>query len=388
MVDAAGTKPRAVSAQTAEPALRAAVLFGAEAIAAHRDACAGLITAPPQHPLWVAAYIEHAGEDAAVCTIFDGSTPVFSLPVEFSAFGPVRMARFLSGSHANGNFPVIRKEIAGSIRPGIETLQAALRDQGCDLLALERQAPEMAGMANPFLTFSHHESPDPALAVTLDGGFDTVLDRTSGKRKRKKHRAQRRKFEAWGGYRRFCADTPEAVEMLLNSFFAMKAARFQQLGIADRFAGQHLRAFFRSLFTSALDLDPKPFFLCGLEVGGKLRAVTGSSRCGERIICEFSAFADDEVAAASPGDFLFYEDIKAACEEGMAVFDFSVGDETYKRQWCDQVNRQFDCLVPLTAKGRAAAMAYRTTADAKRTVKSNDALWSTVKQLRRSLAGR
>ena len=75
-------------------------------------------------------------------------------------------------------------------------------------------------------------------------------------------------------------------------------------------------AFFRALFAEALaDVQP-PFVLHGLEVDGKLRAVTGSSRSGKRLICEFGAIAEDDLAHASPGDFLFFDNIEEACEQG------------------------------------------------------------------------
>ena len=60
--------------------------------------------------------------------------------------------------------------------------------------------------------------------------------RTSGKRKRKKHRSQTRKFEAAGGFRRIEAQHAETrSNALLDAFFAMKEVRFQKMGIANVF---------------------------------------------------------------------------------------------------------------------------------------------------------
>ena len=71
-----------------------------------------------------------------------------------------------------------------------------------DALVLERLLPEHGGVANPLLALPHFPSPNISLAVSLEGGFDALLSRVSGKRKKKKHRSQMRKFEAAGGYRR------------------------------------------------------------------------------------------------------------------------------------------------------------------------------------------
>ncbi|TIU15883.1 MAG: GNAT family N-acetyltransferase, partial [Mesorhizobium sp.] len=130
--------------------------------------------------------------------------------------------------------------------------------------------------------------------------------------------------------------------------------------------------------------DDKPsFVLHGLEVAGKLRAVTGSSRSGKRLICEFGAIADDDLAHASPGDFLFFDNIEEACERGFDVYDFSVGDEPYKRLWCDIETQHFEVLIPLTMKGRALVFVLRQGARLKTFVKNSPTIWKLTKMLRR-----
>jgi CelD/BcsL family acetyltransferase involved in cellulose biosynthesis len=250
------------------------------------------------------------------------------------------------------------------------------------MVALERLAPCLDGLDNPLRALPHAGSPNLALAADLTGGFEPLVDRMSGKRKRKKLRAQLRKFEAAGGYHLVRADTPEEAGRLLSALFAMKHERFRKMGVADVFAPPRIAAFFRDLFAAAAKGGTPPYFLSGLEVGGKLRAVAACSRAGERIICDFAAFAEDELHAASPGEFLFFHDIERASAEGLKLFDFSVGDETYKRAWCEIETRQFDVLFPLTAKGHAAAAMRRAKARATGMVKNNALAWRLVRMAR------
>jgi CelD/BcsL family acetyltransferase involved in cellulose biosynthesis len=105
----------------------------------------------------------------------------------------------------------------------------------------------------------------------------------------------------------------------------------------------------------------------------------------DSIICEFGAIAGDELAFASPGEFLFFDNIREACDQGLALYDFSVGDEAYKRLWCDIETRHLDIVVPLTLMGRASALRRRAAAAVKRRVKANRSLWETVKRARRTL---
>ena len=346
---------------------------------------AGKSVAPAQTPSWVTAWSEASGADTFIVTAGPKEGPAITLPLEVVRKGPFRIARFMGGSHAAGNFPPFRD---GPGRLSAEHVTQAVRASrpDVDLVHLERLFRELGGLRSPLAQLPHTESPNIALAVCLEGGFEALLDRASGKRKRKKHRSQARKFEAAGGVRRIEARTPEDVDAVLARFYEMKADRFRAMGISDVFAPEGVRAFFRRLFVDALAQSPPPFVLHGLDVGGKLRAVTGSSRSGDRLVCEFGAIAEDDMAFASPGEFLFYENIREACEQGFDIYDFSVGDEHYKRLWCNIETRHFDIAIPVSTKGHVLAAALGGITAAKRFVKQNRALWSLAKRLRKQAA--
>lgn len=395
MVDAAasfeaGNRAGTAAARTAtDMAIEITVMPASDdALAGYERLCSHALHSPAQSPQWIRAWTKHCAADALIATLHENGEPVFALALEVVPSGPFRVARFMGGKHANGNFAPapaawLRNDLTAEMRRVAVAIRKARPD--IDALRLERMARDLEGMRNPLLAFGHAASPNLALAVNLEGGFDGVLERVGSKRRRKKHRSQIRKLDAAGGYRRIEGRTREDARRLLATFFAMKQERFAKMGIADAFGSPEVRAFFEQLFTDALSAEPAPFMLQGLEVGGTLRAVTGTSRCGGRLICEFGAIREDELSQASPGDFLFFENIKAASENGFSVYDFSVGDEPYKRLWCNLVEEQADAVVPLSFKGRLAAFAFRAGASAKSFVKNNATIWNTVKALRRRI---
>lgn len=358
-------------------------------LAAYAELARSGVHAPAQGALWIEEWAANAAPDGFIALTQQNGRPVYALALEVVALGPFRVARFMGGSHANGNFPVADPAFLNSSAFDAAALFAAIGESrpDVDALVLERLLPELDGIANPLRAAAHFPSANPALAVSLDGGFEALLSRTSGKRRRKKHRSQMRKFETAGGFRRIEAGTPAEVTRLLDAFFAMKEHRFRKMGIANVFADIEVQNFFRSLFRDALRESPARFVLHALEVGGRLRAVTGSSRSGKRLICEFGAIAEDDLVHASPGDFLFFENIAEACRQGMAVYDFSVGDEPYKRLWCDIETAHFDVVAPLTAKGGLLAHGLRLKSTVTARIKSSPALWRLARLLRRSVAG-
>lgn len=359
-----------------------------EALSHYEDFCQTALYAPPQNPLWVRGWIKHLQPEAILASLTTDHQTLLSLALEVERSGPFRIARFLGGRHANGNFPSVVSSFetdAAVLSLLFSAIKSARPD--IDLVALQRLQPELDGRANPLAVLPSSPSPNLALAVDLSGGFDSVLERASGKRKRKKHRSQARKFELAGGFSRIEARSPDETGRLLDAFLAMKEQRFRKMGITNVFSDERVRAFFHALFASALEQKNPSFVLHGLEVAGKLRAVTGSSRSPKRLVCEFGAILEDELSFASPGDFLFFDNIHEACRQGNALYDFSVGDEPYKRQWCDVEIKQSDVLVPLTTKGRILAASLQQSAKAKAFIKNNPVIWKIAKTLRRKAQG-
>src|SRR5690606_38069745 len=132
-----------------------------------------------------------------------------------------------------------------------------------DAVVLERNAPELDGNPNPLGALPHNPSPNIALSVDLRDGFDAVLGQTST-RKRKRNRAQARKFEAAGGFRRIIAQSDDEPRRLLDAFLDMKEKRFDAMGVANVLADAQIRRFFHALFSSTLDSPAPEFTLEGL----------------------------------------------------------------------------------------------------------------------------
>jgi len=391
MIDAAASLQSGKSdaqPESARDALHIEVFAAQDiALARYEQLCADGVFAPAQSLLWVRNWIIHAKPDALIAAIIVNDRPVFALALEVVRSGPFRIARFMGGSHANGNFPATQRSHKASIaiREVISAIHATRPD--IDAILLERVATTLDGVENPLLALPHMPSPNLALAVELDGGFDAVLERSAAKHLAKRYRRQQRKFNAAGGAHRIVARSPQEVTGIFDAFLDMKAARFRELGVADVFEDPDIRAFFQALFVDALE-EPRPsFVLHGLKVGDRLCAVTGTSVCGQRLICEFGSIASTGVPGSSPGEFLFFDNIREACENGYRIYDFSVGDEPYKRSWCNIETHHVDIVLPLTAKGRILTAATRLAARLKAFVKGNPAMWGLIKTVRRRTAG-
>lgn len=345
----------------------------------------------PQSLEWVNGWRVLVNADSFVAGIFADGRPVLLVPLEVVTQNGAKIARYPGGSHANCNFPWLQKEYDGflgreTVRQLIETIRKARPD--IDALSLTRQFSELQGAINPLLALAKAPNPNPVLAASLDGGFDAVLDRANRKRKLKKHRQHSRRYEESGGWKIAAPQNRAESDTILDLYFAMKAKRFRKMGIRDPFADENVRNFFKAFFGEKLAKAQNQNELRFLEVGGTVRSIIGKLFGHTGPTVEFAAIAEDELMTASPGEFLFFEDISRSCDEGRSIYSFGIGDEPYKREWCDIERTIYDTLVPLSAKGKLFTALQSASNAIAGNLKRNPRLWRLAKTLRSRFAKR
>lgn len=352
--------------------------------------CTAWEPSPSQSRAWVENWVRHANPDVIIATLEEDRKPVLVLALEIVSEKGCRVARFPGGSHANSNFPAVDAEFARQADASrLRELVAGIKRErpDIDLIRLDRQIFEREGVGNPLALLGAAESPNIALWADLTGGFDALADKGSMKRKHKRHRAHARKFEELGKIGIFRARAREDVERCLDFFFEQKAERFRKAGIKNVFESPQIQSFMRDLFTKSGSGGDDRHILTAMEVGNRLLAVSAETTTLKRVTCEFAAFDASKDIQGSPGEYLYFENISRACDEGFEIYDFGVGDEDYKRQWCKIEIVQFDTVLPLTSKGRIYAASNYCVSLLKRMAKRNERIWRLVKLVRRKLAG-
>jgi len=345
---------------------------------------ADIICSGYQTPAFLRAWLSHSPHQPAFITLTpEGGGPVL-LPLE--RVGSNALV-YVGERHANGNFPVGRaRDIEALAAAGEAAIVAALCAARPDAhaIVLERQLPECRGVANPFIFETSAVSPNPALSLSLDGGFDAVLSRHSAKRKRKRFRSQERDLEQLGGYTFVPMVEADKVEETMRRCLALKAVHFETAGIHDVFAEEHVQAFFSDLFLEGARTEPHSHVLKTIEAEGKQIAISACTCHEGRVTVEFSTY-DPAYRDYSPGDMLFFLSIREAAENGREIYDFGVGDELFKRNWCEIETWQRDTIIPLSARGRAFAASKSVRNALVRSLKRNKKLWGTAKRIRRAV---
>ncbi|EJJ27928.1 GNAT family N-acetyltransferase [Rhizobium sp. CF142] len=338
---------------------------------------------------WCAAWVAAFRRPLAILRGSSGNRTAFILPVEIVASRGMRIAKFIGADHSNINTGLFSQDFAAD-SDTVDShhlaarLRAALAGKA-DLLLLQNIPLEWRSRRNMLSGLPMVQNQNHAYQLPLFDTFEKTLQQLNAKSRRKKFRAQSRRLEAVGGFDYIAPEASSEQHELLDMFFRLKSARFASLGLPDVFADAETKAFLHGLIDKRngdnFGLQMRVLRLKG-DYEGRIAALSGISRKGDHVICQFGAIDEDLVADASPGEFLFWQMISGLHGQGVALFDFGLGDQTYKRSWAPVETDHYDVVLPISGIGIAAGTAHRAITRGKAFIKARPGLYKFAQNIR------
>ncbi len=339
---------------------------------------------------WCAAWAETSGHRLAIVRGSVNGCTAFILPLEIIRSKGVRRAEFIGAPHSNintGLFSAEFLETAGNGLTGSKQTAIAQTLRGkADLMLLRNVPLTWRGRKSPLASLPSVENQNHAFQLPLLVSFETTLKQVNAKRRRKKFKHQSRILDEKGGYEHVIAG-PDQQDVLLDLFFRQKAVRFKTAGLPDVFrdaptqSALHRLLAHRDAGGADITLEMHALRLKG-EHEGHIPAIAALSRKGDHVICQFASIDETLVPEASPGELLFWLMIERLHREGVALFDFGIGDQGYKRSWCPVETVQHDLILPVSAVGHVAAFVQRGMTRAKAAIKANPRLYGLIQRQR------
>jgi CelD/BcsL family acetyltransferase involved in cellulose biosynthesis len=351
------------------------------------------LATPYQSPAILRAWAEHVGPHEGVRPLIvvarDGEgRPVALLPLGVRRRMGIATARFLGGTHANYNMPVLRRDRLALFTPS-ETRRLLAQSAAVgrvDAFVLTNQPHEWDGVANPLAALPRQPSPDCGyrgpLAPTLEEHLKTFVSAKT----RSAQRRKMRRFEERGAPRLYRAATTAERARILDVYFAQKAERLASRGIDNVFERPGVRDFIAA--AAGLDGGPQAIDLYGFDLDGDTLATFGTISDGVRLCGMFNSIASGELSRYSPGELLLNFMVEDAIGRGLKTFDLGVGTAAYKAMYCPEQEPLFDSIFGVTAIGRAVATAFAAKNAAKARIKANPTAYGLVTRLRRMKADR
>lgn len=341
---------------------------------------------------WCSAWVAAFHRPLAILRGRCGTHTAFILPVEIVSSRGIRIAKFIGADHSNintGLFSDAFSQDSGSLDGHhlAARLCAALASKA-DLLLLQNIPLEWRDRPNMLASLPMVQNQNHAYQLPLFDTFEKTLQQLNAKSRRKKFRAQSRRLEAVGGFDYIVPEASSEQHELLDTFFQLKSARFASLGLPDVFADTQTKAFLHGLVDKRngdnFGLQMRALRLKG-DYEGRIAALSGISRKGDHVICQFGAIDEDLPVDTSPGEFLFWQMISSLHGKGVALFDFGLGDQTYKRSWAPVETDHYDVVLPISGIGIAAGATHRAITRGKAFIKARPGLYKFAQNIRAKL---
>jgi CelD/BcsL family acetyltransferase involved in cellulose biosynthesis len=317
---------------------------------------------------WISLLLDKVGNalsatPAIVLVSGESGTPLMLVPLAERRYGPVRVLEFVDFGISDYNAPIIRSDFAAELgRQGFSALWRRILDHigTADTVNLKKMPPTIEGAPNPFTQLTCQ--PDMlAFNSPLTADFAGYI-KTLGSHMNCELRRTRRKLDAMGPVELRVASDPETAATLLKATIEQKSARCRATGAHDQISKPPYAAFYDAFVRQQVGSVAHS---CALMVADRMIAGNFGLVWRGRFYGLIQSSDFENYRMYSPGSHLLVEVIRWCCENGISLFDFSIGSESYKGRWADTEEQLYQHSQALSVIGRLAGMPRRAVIEFK-----------------------
>ena len=340
---------------------------------------------------WLATWQRHIGalegaQPAVVVGRDPGGNILFMLPLAVAKRGYGRELTFLGSDLCDYNAPLLAPDFArvmpqalALMRRAFDAVQARF---AYDLVRLEKM-PEMIGaQANPLVKLPVMLHPSGAYLTPLAADWEEFYREKRSTSTRQRDRAKRKKLAKFGEVQIVHPKRDDDIVTTLDTLMTQKGSAFARMGVANIFTKPGYREFYRAMATGPATRSLT--HVSRLQVGNETAAVNLGLTFRDRYYYVLASYGDGEMSRFGPGAAHLRDLMQYAIGRGFRIFDFTVGDEPYKREWCDE-SLLYDHIAGASVRGSVIAAGLRVARALKRTIKRNPKLWSVAYKTREML---
>lgn len=336
---------------------------------------------------WLATWQRHIGARngvlPAIVVARDGEgTILFLLPLAVRPAGFARELTWLGSELCDYNAPLLAATFSTRIDAKRfmalwENIARCLQDNPrlyYDSIILTKMPETVGAQQNPMRHLGGTINASGAYLTHLTGDWETFYTAKRSSATRRHDRSKRRRLAEFGEVKFVNPAGDSETLRTLDALMAQKARWFAHMGVANLFARPGYAEFYRALAT-----DPATRHLVHvsrLDVGATAAAVNFGLTYRDCYYHMLASYDDGEVSRFGPGAAHLLDLLHLAIDRGFRIFDFTIGDERYKRDWCDTELKLYDFIAAATWRGALVAMPMLAAQRLKRRIKQTPVVWN------------
>ncbi|MCE4222153.1 GNAT family N-acetyltransferase [Methylobacterium sp. C25] len=273
---------------------------------------------------------------------------VMLLPLGIERINGIRVLGFVDGSVMDYSQPVLFPPAAQLDASAMAQLWPRIRSAlpGFDVAILDKMLTEVGGLANPLMHLGPVAMPVSGHVMSLPVGREELEARIPVSKRHLRYMRQLAKDQTVALE---VAETPERARLFLDEMIENKTRKFHETRVPG-FEIPGKRAFYDEATRRLPNLAP--VHLSAVRAGETVVASHWGLVFADRFYFLMTAYAGGEWRKFSPGRILNDELIRWCHANGYRWFDFGIGDEAYKDEYCDVVVPLHAAVIPVTARGK------------------------------------
>lgn len=351
---------------------------------------------------WLCLWQQHIGSLTDVRpAIIVGRDPagetLFILPLATQRSGFARELVWLGADLCDFNAPLLARRFPAQVgeqrflqvwKDALARLQDHQRLR-FDLIRLTKMPAMVGSQKNPMLALDVMLNPSGSYITALTDDWESFYKTKRSSSTRSRERTKRKRLGELGPLAFTSVGSAEDGLASLDVMMTQKARSFARMGVSNLFAKPGHAAFYRALAT-----DPRAkamVHISRLDCGDHVAAVNIGLTFRDTYYHLQASHADGDLGRFGPGAAHLNELLRYAIGRGFKYYDFTIGDEPYKRDWCDSAQPLYDHLAIATARGALVYLPAIAKTRLARRIKQSPRLWklfSLVRSWKGALAGR
>jgi len=292
-----------------------------------------------------------------IVVVHDEADTVFILPLCIRKDYGIKTLEWLGLHQADYSGPVVRDGFGGSL-DSVKLWSAITKSlSGFDVIDLRRQSEQTVQFLDTIGLSSNAHQNLNSYQAKLPGTWDEYFGNIK-KRIRSDSRRQQRRLEKLGEVAFIHPQSEDDKREIIQSMIKQKSRRYQDTSVWDMLASPEYQSFYEGL--KNLDSGSFQVHCAALMVGDTAVATHVGVVGGGTFYYLMPAHAGGDWEKYSPGRLLLLKLIKWAIENELELFDFTHGEEAYKKDWCDRETNLFQISQSVSMPGRLFSLARST----------------------------
>jgi CelD/BcsL family acetyltransferase involved in cellulose biosynthesis len=340
---------------------------------------------------WLSAWQRHVGSINGVTPVIviarRGENILLLLPLGIRRRGLARRLTFLGDVLCDYNAPLLAPDFPALAPDGFLALWAdihkflqATSATRHDAIRFDKMPAKIGGQPNPMLALNVTLNPSGAYETALPSDWEAFYASKRSSSTRRRDRTKLKRLGELGAVKFVNPDASAELALTFDLLVQQKSKAFARMGVPNLFAPAGHAAFYRELASSPRYRSL--VHLSRLDVGTTWAALNLGLTFRDCYFHILASYDDGETSRFGPGAAHLRELLRYAIERGLKRFDFTIGDEPYKRDWCDAEQQLFDYSAATSLRGLPTAALTFGWGRAKRAIKKSAPLWNAVVRLR------